>query len=60
MEIPTFKVKKKKLFLLISNFFMATFQLILIGDGAVGKTTFVKRHQTGEFEKHYNGTNVWS
>ncbi|CAF1207401.1 unnamed protein product [Adineta ricciae] len=27
-----------------------------IGDGGVGKTTFVKRHLTGEFEKKYNAT----
>ncbi|KAG7357580.1 small GTP-binding domain protein [Nitzschia inconspicua] len=29
------------------------FKLILIGDGCVEKTTFVKRHLTGEFEKKY-------
>ena len=29
---------------------------LLIGDGGVGKTTFVKRHITGEFEKNYNVT----
>jgi GTP-binding nuclear protein Ran len=28
-------------------------KLVLVGDGGVGKTTFVKRHQTGEFEKRY-------
>lgn len=33
-----------------------TFKLILVGDGGVGKTTFVKRHLTGEFEKKYVGT----
>eukprot|EP01013_Petalomonas_cantuscygni_P033353 TRINITY_DN60287_c0_g1_i1.p2 TRINITY_DN60287_c0_g1~~TRINITY_DN60287_c0_g1_i1.p2 ORF type:complete len:277 (+),score=54.68 TRINITY_DN60287_c0_g1_i1:113-832(+) len=26
---------------------------ILVGDGATGKTTFVKKHLTGEFEKQY-------
>lgn len=31
-------------------------KLILVGDGAVGKTTFVKRHRTGEFEKQYLAT----
>jgi GTP-binding nuclear protein Ran len=28
-------------------------KLVLVGDGGVGKTTYVKRHQTGEFEKKY-------
>lgn len=32
------------------------FKLVLVGDGGVGKTTFVKRHQTGEFEKKYIAT----
>lgn len=35
---------------------MPEFKLILVGDGGVGKTTFVKRHVTGEFEKKYVGT----
>jgi GTP-binding nuclear protein Ran len=26
-----------------------------VGDGGVGKTTFVKRHINGEFEKKYVG-----
>ena len=26
-----------------------------MGDGGTGKTTFVKRHLTGEFEKKYVG-----
>lgn len=30
-----------------------TWKLVLIGDGAVGKTTFVTRHISGEFEKRY-------
>jgi small GTP-binding protein len=30
-----------------------SFKLILAGDGGVGKTAFVKRHLTGEFEKKY-------
>ena len=33
----------------------AEFKLVLVGDGGVGKTTFVKRHKTGEFEKKYYG-----
>ncbi|EDV52103.1 GTP-binding nuclear protein Ran-like [Drosophila erecta] len=32
---------------------VASFKLLLLGDGATGKTTFVKRHLTGEFEKRY-------
>ena len=32
------------------------FKLVLIGDGGVGKTTFVKRHLTGEYEKSYIAT----
>lgn len=34
----------------------ARFKLILVGDGGVGKTTFVKRHKNGEFEKRYIAT----
>ncbi|KAH7036196.1 putative GTP-binding nuclear protein Ran [Linnemannia elongata] len=33
-----------------------TFKLIVIGDGGTGKSTFIKRHLTGEFEKKYNAT----
>ena len=29
------------------------FKLVLVGDGGVGKTTFVTRHRTGEYTKQY-------
>jgi GTP-binding nuclear protein Ran len=33
-----------------------TFKCVLVGDGGTGKTTFVKRHLTGKFEKNYVAT----
>jgi GTP-binding nuclear protein Ran len=32
------------------------FKIVLVGDGATGKTTYVKRHLTGEFERKYVAT----
>lgn len=34
----------------------SSFKLILVGDGGSGKSTFVKRHLSGEFEKMYIAT----
>lgn len=34
----------------------AKFKIVLIGDGGTGKTTFCKRHLTGEMEKRYEAT----
>jgi GTP-binding nuclear protein Ran len=28
-------------------------KMVMVGDGGVGKTTFVRRHKTGEFERKY-------
>merc|ERR1711871_124981 len=33
-----------------------SYKLILVGDGGAGKTTFVKRHITGEYESYYKPT----
>ncbi len=35
---------------------MQSFKLVFVGDGGVGKTTFLIRHLTGEFTKQYNAT----
>ncbi|KAJ6236325.1 gtp-binding nuclear protein ran [Anaeramoeba flamelloides] len=32
------------------------FKIVIVGDGAVGKTTYVNRHLTGEFRKEYLAT----
>lgn len=32
---------------------VASFKVVLVGDGAVGKSTFIKRHTTGEFVTTY-------
>merc|ERR1739848_82721 len=40
----------------VPNDIKAKFKLVLVGDGGVGKTTLVKRHLTGEFEKKYAAT----
>ena len=50
----SFYCSKRRELCLLLNFFLV--QLILVGDGGVGKTTFVKRHLTGEFEKKYVAT----
>jgi len=39
----------------VANSPAVEFKLVLIGDGGVGKTTFIRRHITGEFEKKYVG-----
>ncbi|KAH0569399.1 GTP-binding nuclear protein RAN/TC4 [Spironucleus salmonicida] len=33
-----------------------TFKLIIVGDGATGKTTYVQRHVSGEFRRQYIAT----
>lgn len=34
------------------------FKVLLVGDGGTGKTTLVRRHQGGEFERKYLRTCV--
>jgi GTP-binding nuclear protein Ran len=40
----------------MSNNQAPVWKLLLVGDGGTGKTTFVKRHKTGEFQKQYIAT----
>lgn len=35
---------------------MRSFKVVLLGEGGVGKSTWVKRHLTGDFEKRYKAT----
>jgi len=32
------------------------YKIVMVGDGGVGKSAFIKRHRTGEFEKKYIAT----
>lgn len=33
--------------------YIATYKLVLVGDGGVGKSTLIKRLRTGDFEETY-------
>ena len=46
---------KIQLSIIIIQDFAAKFKIVLIGDGAVGKTSFIKRHMTGEYNIEYIG-----
>jgi GTP-binding nuclear protein Ran len=39
-----------------NNEIVHEFKVILVGDGGVGKTTFIRRHLSGKFEKRYIAT----
>lgn len=34
------------------------FKVVILGDGGVGKSTFVKKHLTGIFEEKYEGMSI--
>lgn len=40
------------------NPYIATYKLVLLGDGGVGKTTMIKRLRTGEFEEIYERIDI--
>jgi GTP-binding nuclear protein Ran len=42
--------------MVLSKASVPEFKVLIVGDGGVGKTSFVKRHLTGEFEKKYVAT----
>ena len=39
-----------------TDFAKDSYKIVLVGNGGVGKTTFIKRHITGEFERNYEPT----
>jgi GTP-binding nuclear protein Ran len=38
---------------MVGQYNLSEFKLLLVGDGGVGKTTFIKSYLTDEFEKKY-------
>lgn len=40
----------------MANITKHNFKICMIGEGGVGKTTFIKRHRTGKFEQKYVAT----
>lgn len=53
VQVPLQQRKKPPIAASLPVPFTPEFKLLLVGDGGVGKTTLVKRHLTGEFEKKY-------